>query len=166
MWIRGVTWRSALPWLLLLIEGYKPVLKFYCFLKCSCTYLYWDPYFSVQLRVTVLCYFISLCRISLSFFCRADLVLTFSQLLFIWECLSFCPTFEGQLCHNKGFLVDFFLLLVLWLYLPIIFWPPKLPKINLLVFFFRIPCMWQFTSVLLLSRFSLCLMCGSLLNSS
>ena len=41
--------------------------------------------------------------------CRAGLVVTESQLLFIWECLDFSLTLEGQFCHiSNSWLTVFF----------------------------------------------------------
>ena len=77
-----------------------------------------------------------------------------SQLLFLWECLNFFLTLEGQAGQIKDSWPALFFLWALWIYQPTAFWPPKVLMKNLLKIFLRSTCVWWVTSFSLLSRFS------------
>lgn len=118
--------------------------------NCTCIYLYEDCYFSIRLWVCLVSFHFTF-QDSLEYFMQArSNVIS----LFMWECLYFSLSFEGCRILGWQFFLSFSTLNILTYYLL----ASKASDEKSAHFLIEYPlCVW-FTSLLLFSRFILCLL--------
>ena len=102
----------------------------------------------------------SYCLVSLPFTLHTSLSVTCKEHLVVRSALNFClawhllipPWLLKDSFARYGTRLTFFFHLALWIYLPTAFWPLEVKSVYNLI---EVPCMRWFTSLLLLSTFSL-----------